>query len=132
MTENVYTKLRREAGLSLRDMEALMKPMFPRVSAPALTAAEAPTLTGITLTRAADSEFRRVCGLPRRSHANSRLPIRLYLRCTEQTHSRVKRAKELLSYATTQDTLMFLLNTALDQLEKAAHGDATPADGNQE
>lgn len=131
MTENVYTKLRREAGLSLRDMEALMKPMFPRVSAPALTAAEAPTLTGITLTRAADSEFRRVCGLPRRSHANKKLPVRLYLRCTEQTHSRVKHAKELLSYATTQDTLMFLLNTALDQLEKAAHGDATPADGKQ-
>lgn len=131
MTENVYTKLRREAGLSLRDMEALMKPMFPRVSAPALTAAESPTLTGITLTRSADSEFRRVCGLPRRSHANKKLPIRLYLRCTEQTHSRVKHAKELLSYATTQDTLMFLLNTALDQLEKAARGDTTPADGKQ-
>lgn len=131
MTENVYTKLRREAGLSLRDMEALMKPVFPRVSAPALTAAESPTLTGITLTRAADSEFRRVCGLPRRSHANRKLPIRLYLRCTEQTHSRVKHAKELLSYATTQDTLMFLLNAALDQLEKAARGDATTADGKQ-
>lgn len=132
MIENRYAKMRRKAGVSLRDMESLMKPMFPRISAVALCAAEAPTLTGITLTRAGDSEFRRVCGLPRRSHANSRLPIRLYLRCTETTQQRVKQAQELLSYCTTQDTLTFLLNMALDQLEKAAHGDTTPADGNQE
>lgn len=131
MTENVYTKLRREAGLSLRDMEDLMRPRFPRVSAPALSAAEAPDLSGVTLTRAADSEVRRLCGAQRRSHANRNLPIRLYLRCTEATQRRVKHAKELLSYATTQDTLMFLLNTALDELEKAAHGDATTADGKQ-
>ncbi len=128
---NPYTEMRKAAGLSLRDMEALMKPMFPRISASALVSVEAPTQTGITLTRSGDAEFRRVCGVPRRPHANRRLPVRLYLRCTERTAERVKHAKDALSYATTQDTLMFLVNMALDQLEKAAHGDATTADGNQ-
>ncbi len=126
MPENPYTALRRKAGLSLREIERAMRPMFPRVSAPFLSAAENPTLTAVTLTRSGDAEFRRVCGASRRSHANKTLPVRLYLRCTEQTALRVKQAKEAMSYATMQDTLMYLINLGLDATEKAAPGDATP------
>ena len=103
--------------LSLRAELGLMKRDFPRLTVPVLSAARHPSESGVTFTPA----YRKA----RRAKSGAREEVRkdgerITVWMGKPMMKRLTAAKCALSFATMKATVLFLLDVALLEIEKAA------------
>ena len=90
-----------------------MQKKYPKYNKAAHSLASRPHETGVTLYAPA---ARYIAG----KKENRRLPCRVSFRCSEGVLGGLTRCRELLGFKTNQETMLFVVNWFLREMEKAA------------
>lgn len=112
---NKYKRMRLAAGLTVRDMETIMKPFYPKFSKMALSLAENSQASGITLTPAAARTMGELLNYVKAERRTR--PCRWSFRVVESVDSVLNALQQLEGYSTKD---AFLQHIVLQYIEKAA------------
>lgn len=97
------------SGKSTREIAKQLKPVFPSISAAAVSLALRPAKTGITFTGVCNKLLCVVAGIAFPRRENRRCPIRIQARLTKADAAAFNKARKVMGHKTVNDALVYAL-----------------------
>lgn len=126
---NQYTILRRNAGLSCRDMAKRLKPQYPKMSAAAVSLAESPSQSGVMFTPQCARDIEAQCAPEKPARRDNRRDRgRLSAHVPEALKTLFHTSRAYRGYRTDKDYLCWLVIEDAKRIEHEKAAQAADAD----